>query len=314
MQDIQKQEYGLENYKMTGAESQQGLKGSLRYDEPMSRHTTWRVGGPADCFFVPDDLEDLKLFLAQLPADEPLTWIGLGSNLLVRDGGIRGTVIATKNVMSEMEDLPSNQIRAGSGLPCAKLARHTVKAGLTGAEFLVGIPGTVGGALAMNAGAWGSETWNLVKSVVTINRKGELHERDKSEFGISYRSVIKPAEEWFLSALMQLEPDINSTGSNTLSEFLSRRSQTQPMGEPSCGSVFRNPAPDMPAARLIEACGLKGFVIGNAAVSMKHANFIINQGKATAGDIERLIQHVQNVVSAKHNVTLVPEVRMIGAE
>ena len=213
-----------------------------------------------------------------------------------------------------MEDLPSNQIRAGSGLPCAKLARHTVKAGLTGAEFLVGIPGTVGGALAMNAGAWGSETWNLVKSVVTINRKGELHERDKSEFGISYRSVIKPAEEWFLSALLQLEPDINSTGSNTLSEFLSRRSQTQPMGEPSCGSVFRNPAPDMPAARLIEACGLKGFVIGNAAVSMKHANFIINQGKATAGDIERLIQHVQNVVSAKHNVTLVPEVRMIGAE
>ena len=314
MQDIQKQEYGLENYKMTGAESQQGLKGSLRYDEPMSRHTTWRVGGPADCFFVPDDLEDLKLFLAQLPADEPLTWIGLGSNLLVRDGGIRGTVIATKNVMSEMEDLPSNQIRAGSGLPCAKLARHTVKAGLTGAEFLVGIPGTVGGALAMNAGAWGSETWNLVKSVVTINRKGELHERDKSEFGISYRSVIKPAEEWFLSALMQLEPDINSTGSNTLSEFLSRRSQTQPMGEPSCGSVFRNPAPDMPAARLIEACGLKGFVIGSAVVSIKHANFIINQGKATAGDIERLIRHVQTVVAAKHNVTLVPEVRMIGEE
>lgn len=314
MSDIHKQVYGLENYKMTSAESQQGLKGRIRYDEPMSRHTSWRVGGPADCFFVPDDLEDLKFFLAQLAADEPLTWIGLGSNLLVRDGGIRGTVISTKNVMCELEDLPSSQLRAGSGLPCAKLARHTVKAGLTGAEFLVGIPGTVGGALAMNAGAWGSETWNLVKSVLTINRKGELHERDKSEFGISYRSVIKPAEEWFLSALLQLEPDINSTGSNTLSEFLSRRSQTQPMGEPSCGSVFRNPAPDMPAARLIEACGLKGFVIGNAAVSMKHANFIINQGKATAGDIERLIQHVQNVVSAKHNVTLVPEVRMIGAE
>ncbi len=314
MPDIHKQVYGHENYKMTGARSQQGLKGRLRYDEPMSRHTSWRVGGPADCFFVPDDLEDLKLFLSQLAADEPLTWIGLGSNLLVRDGGIRGTVIATKNVMSELEDLPSSQIRAGSGLPCAKLARHTVKAGLTGAEFLVGIPGTVGGALAMNAGAWGSETWNIVKSVVTINRKGELHERDKSEFVIGYRSVTRPAEEWFLSALLQLEPDTHSTGSNTLSEFLSRRSQTQPMGEPSCGSVFRNPAPDMPAARLIEACGLKGYVIGEAAVSMKHANFIINQGKATAGDIERLIRHVQTVVSANHNVTLVPEVRMIGEE
>jgi len=314
MSDIHKQVYGHENNKMTSARSQQGLKGRLRYDEPMSRHTSWRVGGPADCFFVPDDLEDLKLFLSQLAADEPLTWIGLGSNLLVRDGGIRGTVIATKNVMNELEDLPSCQIRAGSGLPCVKLARHAVKAGLTGAEFLIGIPGTVGGALAMNAGAWGSETWNIVKSVVTINRKGEVHERDKSEFGISYRSVTRPAEEWFLSALMQLQPDINSTGSNTLSEFLSRRSQTQPIGEPSCGSVFRNPAPDMPAARLIEACGLKGFVIGSAAVSMKHANFIINQGKATADDIERLIRHVQIEVFAKHNVTLVPEVRTIGEE
>jgi UDP-N-acetylmuramate dehydrogenase len=309
---MNKQEYRIENNEMTSSQLQQGLKGRLRYDEPMSRHTSWRVGGPADRLFVPADLDDLQLFLRQLPANEPLTWIGLGSNLLVRDGGIRGTVIATKNVMSELQELASSQIRAGSGLPCAKLARYSVKAGLTGAEFLVGIPGTIGGALAMNAGAYGSETWNIVSSVLTINRKGEVHHRDKSEFNVAYRSLIKPEEEWFLSALLQLQPDTKGTGNNTLSEFLWRRSQTQPMGEPSCGSVFRNPSPDTPAARLIEACGLKGYAIGSAAVSMKHANFIINQGNATAHDIEELISYVQSVVSEKHNINLVAEVRIIG--
>jgi len=292
----------------------QGLKGTLKYDESMSRHTSWRVGGPADRFFIPHDLEDLKNFLAQLSQDEPVTWIGLGSNLLVRDGGIRGTVIATKNVMSELELVTSAQIRAGSGIPCAKLARYTVKSGLAGAEFLIGIPGTLGGALAMNAGAYGSETWNIVKQVVTVNRKGEVFTRASTDFVIAYRSVTGPAGEWFISALLELHPDIEQTGNNTLSEFLARRSQTQPMGEPSCGSVFRNPGPDMPAAKLIESCGLKGKSIGKASVSLKHANFIINQGNARASDIEKLIQHVQQVVYARHDIRLVPEVRMIGEE
>jgi len=290
----------------------QGLKGTLKYDEPMSRHTSWRVGGPADRFFIPSNLDDLKTFLKQLPDAEPLTWVGLGSNLLVRDGGIRGTVISTKNVMSEMELVTPVQIRAGSGIPCAKLARYTVKSGLAGAEFLIGIPGTLGGALAMNAGAYGSETWNVVKQVVTINRKGEVFTRATTDFVIGYRSVTGPVGEWFISALVELQADINQTGNNTISEFLARRSQTQPMGEPSCGSVFRNPGPDIPAAKLIEACGLKGKSIGMASVSLKHANFIINQGNARASDMEKLIQHVQQVVYERHSIRLVPEVRMIG--
>ncbi len=288
------------------------LKGKLRYDEPMSRHTSWRVGGPADRFYIPLDLEDLKYFLRRLPVDEPVTWVGLGSNLLVRDGGIRGTVIATKNVMNGLENLPSGQIRAGAGIACARLARHSVKSGLTGAEFLIGIPGTLGGALAMNAGAFGSETWNIVQQLVTVNRQGEEQTRNRADFIIAYRSVTKPAEEWFVAAMLELQPDIKQTANNTIREFLARRSQTQPVGEASCGSVFRNPGTEMPAARLIESCGLKGQSIGNASVSMKHANFIINQGNASASDIEKLIQHVQQVVFEKHNVSLVPEVRMIG--
>lgn len=299
---------------MTKSGMTSGLKGKLRYDEPMSRHTSWRVGGPADRFYIPLDLEDLKYFLGRLPVHEPVTWIGLGSNLLVRDGGIRGTVIVTKSVMNELENLSSGQIRAGAGIACARLARHSVKSGLTGAEFLIGIPGTLGGALAMNAGAFGSETWNIVNEVVTVNRKGEEQTRNKSDFIIAYRTVTKPFGEWFTSALLQLQPDIKQTANNTIREFLARRSQTQPIGEASCGSVFRNPDPEVSAARLIESCGLKGYSIGKASVSKKHANFIINEGYASASDIEKLIQHVQQLVYEKHNITLVPEVHMIGED
>jgi UDP-N-acetylmuramate dehydrogenase len=290
------------------------LKGTFKVNEPMSKHTSWRVGGPAERFYVPSDIEDLQHFLAQIPADEPLTWVGLGSNLLVRDKGIRGTVIATRNVMDDIEQLPDTAIRAGSGMPCAKLARFSVKAGMSGAEFLVGIPGTLGGALAMNAGAFGSETWDVVTSVKTINRSGEVSSRDKSAFQIAYRSVMQAAEEWFVSATLQLKPDRYQTGNNTLRELLARRSDTQPMGEASCGSVFRNPEATVPAAKLIEACGLKGKKIGMASVSVKHANFIINTGNASAADIEKLIAHVQQVVYEKYQIRLIPEVRVIGNE
>lgn len=299
-------------YMMNKSDIFSGLRGRLRYDEPMSRHTSWRVGGPADRFFIPQDIDDLKNFLAQLPPEEPLTWIGLGSNLLVRDGGIRGTVIATKNVMGEFELLADGRIRVGSGLPCARLAKQSVRAGLTGAEFMIGIPGTLGGALAMNAGAFGSETWDIVAEVITLNRSAEEHRRGRQEFVTGYRSVSGPVGEWFVSAILQLRTDIHQSGKNTISEFLSRRSQTQPVGEPSCGSVFRNPAADVYAARLIESCGLKSFSIGGAAVSEKHANFIINRGGASAEDIERLIGHVQQVVLDRHRVQLVPEVRTVG--
>jgi UDP-N-acetylmuramate dehydrogenase len=291
-----------------------GLKGTFKLNEPMSKHTSWRVGGPAERFYVPFDMEDLQRFLAQIPVDEPITWVGLGSNLLVRDKGVRGTVIATRNVMDEIEQLPNAAIHAGSGIPCAKLARFSVKAGMSGAEFLVGIPGTLGGALAMNAGAFGSEIWDVVTSVNTINRNGDLNSRDKSAFQIAYRSVTQADEEWFVSATLQLKPDRYQTGSNTLRELLARRSDTQPMGEASCGSVFRNPEATVPAAKLIEACGLKGKSIGMASVSVKHANFIINTGNASAADIEKLIAHVQQVVYEKYQITLIPEVRVIGDE
>jgi UDP-N-acetylmuramate dehydrogenase len=284
----------------------------MKYNEPLSRHTSWRVGGPADRFYIPRDVEDLKTFLAGLPADEPLTLIGLGSNLLVRDAGIRGTVVAMKNVMDDLCGDGPDGIRAGAGVSCARLARHAVKAGLTGAEFLIGIPGTFGGALAMNAGAFGSETWDIVTDVETINRSGETRERTRRDYRIGYRSVTGPGGEWFLSGRIGLEADENDTGANTLRELLARRGQTQPIGQASCGSVFRNPAPDQPAAKLIESAGLKGMSFGKARVSTKHANFIINTGGASARDVESLIRLVQEKVHEKYKITLVPEVHFIG--
>jgi UDP-N-acetylmuramate dehydrogenase len=297
---------------MTRLQGIEGLRGKLRHNEPMSRHTSWRVGGPADRFYIPADLDDLRLFLGHLSESEPVFWIGLGSNLLVRDGGIRGTVIATKNVMDKLDKMEPNRIRAGAGVPCAKLARYSVKAGCTGAEFLVGIPGTLGGALAMNAGAFGGETWDIVDRVATIDRQGRLHSRGKPDFTIAYRSVTRPGNEWFVSAELVLKPDDARTGHDTIRDLLNRRGATQPMGEASCGSVFRNPGKDQPAARLIESSGLKQARIGGAGVSGKHANFIINLGGATAADIEKLIEHVQRVVYEKHRIALCPEVQIIG--
>lgn len=297
---------------MTGAFNPAGLRGKLMLNESLSRHTSWRVGGPADRFYVPADLDDLRNFLRQLPEDEPLTWMGLGSNLLIRDGGIRGTVIATKNVLDDMEWMAPGQLRAGSGIFCARLAKQTVNAGYSGAEFMIGIPGTLGGALAMNAGAFGSETWNLVRQVVTLDRKGNEFIRSRSEFTVAYRSVSGRAGEWFVAADLELQPDTAGTAAGTMREFLSRRSQTQPVGEPSCGSVFRNPGQGVYAARLIEDCGLKGFSIGQAAVSTKHANFIINQGGASAAEIEQLIHYVQQTVQSRYTVSLEPEVRIVG--
>ena len=290
----------------------EGLRGTLRFREPMSKHTSWRVGGNADVFFIPSDLEDLKLFLSRLEPDETLTWIGLGSNLLVRDGGIRGAVIATKKMNQSMEKISATEIRAGAGASCAQLARFTVAEGLHGAEFLIGIPGTFGGALAMNAGAFGSETWDKVRHVTMINKRGDITERQPGEFRIAYRSVTAPEPEWFLSGVLGLEKDTDNKAADTMRELLKKRGDTQPVGEASCGSVFRNPDNAAAAAKLIDDCGLKGAGIGGAKVSDKHANFIINTGNASASDIEALIQHIQKVVFDTHGISLVPEVRIIG--
>jgi UDP-N-acetylmuramate dehydrogenase len=286
------------------------VRGRLRENEPMARHTSWRVGGPADRYYTPASIDDLRRFIASLPSDEPIFWVGLGSNLLVRDGGLRGTVICTHGMLAGLERLADGSVRAEAGVPCAKLARQCVRWGLGSAEFFAGIPGTVGGALAMNAGAFGGETWAHVLFVETVDRKGVLHRRDKDAYDISYRSVRGPGEEWFLAATFRFREDAKASTAD-IKALLARRKASQPIGLPSCGSVFRNPPGDH-AARLIESAGLKGRRIGGAEVSEKHANFIINTGGASALDIERLIDFVRDTVEQVHGIRLQPEVRVIG--
>jgi UDP-N-acetylmuramate dehydrogenase len=280
------------------------------YDVPMSKHTSWHAGGPADVFFTPRDTMDLASFLRQLPPTVPLLWVGLGSNLLVRDGGVRGAVVSLHGALGTLERLSATRIQAQAGVPCGRLARQCVKWGLGSAEFFAGIPGTLGGALAMNAGAWDGETWRQVLEVDVIDRRGTRHVRTPADYEIGYRHVRGPADEWFIAARMEFE---RKPGSNdaAIRELLERRKQTQPIGEWSCGSVFTNP-PGQHAARLIESAGLKGFRIGDASVSLKHANFIINHGAARAADIEALIAHVQQTVADFHHVELTTEVRIVG--
>ena len=278
-------------------------------NEPMRRHTSWRVGGPADEFYEPASVAELQEVLAALPHRTPVVWLGLGSNLLVRDGGVRGAVIATGSLPRELERLDGERVRAGAGLPCALLARQCVRWQLGPAAFFAGIPGTVGGALAMNAGAFGGETWTHVDSVTTIDRAGTLHERARAEFTVGYRSVQGPPDEWFLGATFALARD--STTASGLKAMLARRNATQPLRLPSCGSVFRNPEGDF-AGRLIESAGLKGARSGGAVVSEKHANFIVNTGDATAADIEELIGRVRAEVEKKSGVRLELEVRVVG--
>jgi len=284
--------------------------GEVRRDEPMSRHTSWRVGGTADLFFVPSSEADLQAFLQGLEASTPILWLGVGSNLLVRDGGLRGVVIAAAGMLRQLERADGYSVRAGSGVPCTQLARQCIRWGLGPSEFFAGIPGTVGGALAMNAGAHGGETWERVESVRTIDRAGEIHVRAPAEYTVGYRSVTGPPNEWFLGAVFRFDPEARPS-MDTLNAMLERRKATQPLGLPSCGSVFRNPPGDY-AARLIEAAGLKGFRIGGAEVSPKHANFIINVDNATATDVEELIEHVRQTVIERHGIELQHEVRIVG--
>ena len=295
---------------MMALASDMSVLGELRFDEPMSRHTSWRVGGPADVFFVPASVEDLSTFLAGLDRDTPVFWHGVGTNLLVRDGGIRGVVVSAARMLRNLERIDSLDVRAGAGLPCTQLARQCVRWGLGPSEFFAGIPGTVGGALAMNAGAHGGETWERVVAVRTIDRDGHCHERTPDEYGVGYRSVSGPAGEWFLEGTFRFEPDVTPS-LDTMRSMLERRKATQPLGLPSCGSVFRNPPGDF-SARLIEAAGLKGHRIGGAQVSEKHANFIINTGDASATDVEELIEHVRQTVLDVHGVELLHEVRIVG--
>jgi UDP-N-acetylmuramate dehydrogenase len=287
------------------------FEGRVLRNEPMSRHTSWRVGGPADVWFTPRDVQDLSDFLRTLPAGVPVTWVGLGSNLLVRDGGIRGAVISVHGILNALERVGDDRVRAEAGVACARLGRQCAKWQLGPADFFAGIPGTVGGALAMNAGAWGAETWPYVVETETIDRVGLRHRRPASQYRYGYRSVTPPvAGEWFLAATFHFEPRPDAS-TDSIKRLLEKRHASQPIGAWSCGSVFTNP-PGSHAAQLIESAGLKGHRIGGAAVSDKHANFIINEGEATAADLEALVRHVQATVEKVHGVRLVPEVRVVG--
>ena len=287
------------------------LRGQLLENAPLAEYSSWQVGGPAQRLYKPADSHDLINFIKTLAAEEPLIFLGLGSNTLVRDGGIKGTVVITQGALNQLKCLDPVTLCAEAGVASPALARFAARKNLTGAEFLAGIPGTIGGALAMNAGCSGCETWNIVKSVITLNRHGEKKTRFPSEYEIAYRQVSVFPDEYYLAAHFQLEPGAKEKSLAKIRSLLLHRATTQPTNEPNCGSVFRNPAGDY-AARLIESCGLKGLKVGDASVSTKHANFIINEGRATAADIESLIEKITDIVFQIHHIQLIREVRIIG--
>ena len=287
------------------------MQSQLFENEPLARYTSWRVGGKADRVFIAESLSELQAFLQSRDNAEPIVFIGLGSNLLVRDGGVRGTVIVMHQALSELR-VDGQYIYAEAGVTCGKLARFCANNSKDGAEFMAGIPGTVGGALAMNAGCYGSETWDIVHQVLTIDRSGITHVRNASEFIATYRHIKAPVEdEWFLGAWFKLEIGDANESLKKIKNLLATRLASQPLNLPSAGSTFRNPKGDF-AARLIEASGLKGFQIGGAQVSPKHANFIVNVGECTAMDIELLIKHIQDTVLKKLGVALQQEIKVIG--
>ncbi|MHB1214005.1 MAG: UDP-N-acetylmuramate dehydrogenase [Thiobacillus sp.] len=302
------------------------LRGRFLYNEPMKKHVSWRAGGAAQRAYIPADLDDLGWLVRSVPTHEEIHMVGLGSNLLVRDGGVKGVVILLHGVLKKLAiesrthglppapaDIDTAVVYAQAGVAAPKLARFAANHDLVGGEFWAGIPGTVGGAIAMNAGCYGSETWDKLVQVQTLDRQGRLNERLRDDYVRGYRHVAlkHPREEWFIGAWFRLARGDGAAARGTIQELLKKRIATQPLNLPNAGSVFRNP-PGQYAAELIESCGLKGYRIGGAQVSEKHANFIVNLDHATATDIERLIEHVENTVEARTNVQLIREVRIIG--
>lgn len=289
-----------------------GCEGTLLFNELLADYTTWRVGGPATRLYKPAHVMDLARFLKQLPEDEPVLWLGLGSNSLIRDGGFSGTVILTQGCLKDMAVVAPQIVKVEAGVSCASMARFCARNNLSGGEFWAGIPGTMGGALRMNAGCHGGETWQHVTELHTMTRNGEIRIRKPEEFQVSYRHVEGLADEWFISATFKLPQGEKEQSLSLIKELLAHRANTQPTNEYNCGSVFRNP-PGNYAAKLIESCGMKGFALGGAMVSLKHANFIINhEGAAQAADIEALIHLVQTKVQEHAQIDLVREVHIIG--
>jgi UDP-N-acetylmuramate dehydrogenase len=308
---------------------QQLMRGELRLHEPMSRHVSWRAGGEAKRFYKPVDLADLCAFVTTVPMDEPILFVGLGSNLLVRDGGFNGTVVVLTSLIGALalDENDASIVVAGAGAASPHVAKFAAKHHLQGAEWLAGVPGTIGGALAMNAGCYGTQMWEQVVDCVTLDRHGKLHTCIPADFEIAYRHVafversalsaecrrlgVGKNAEFFISARLRFQPGDATIALANIKALLAKRMAAQPLDKPNAGSTFRNPPGDY-AARLIESCGLKGHTIGGAQVSMKHANFIINVGEASAKNIEALIDYMEDTVEKKTGVKLIREVRIIG--
>ncbi len=288
------------------------IKGNLRKNISLKKYNTWKVGGKAEYFFEPEDLEDLKIFL-NLTSGEKVTFLGNGSNVLIRDNGIEGYVVCLKKSFNNHHINSENKFIFEAGLSCMKIAQISAKQNFTGLEFLCGIPGTLGGALKMNAGCYGGNIWDNVSDITLINKEGDLIKRKKNDFKISYRNVDIDENNFFVSASFNLQKNQMNNSLNIIKDFLKDRRSNQPTGLPSCGSVFKNPK-NHHAAKILDSLGLKGFRVGGAYVSEKHANFIITEKSAKSKDIEKLINYIQKKVYEDKKISLETEVKFIGTE
>ncbi len=286
-------------------------KNTIHNNVELKSFNSWKVGGKAEHFLICDDKSILTSLMQTKKIKLPITFVGLGSNLLVRDGGVKGTVIVMHGGLKKINN-DDGLIYSEAGVSCSKLSKFSARQGITNAAFFSGIPGTVGGALAMNAGCYGSEVWDYVQKVLMINLNGDQVERNKLDFKISYREVTNiNRDEFFLAAWFKFPKGDKEEAEKKIRELLAHRKKTQPLNWPTAGSTFRNPDGNF-AAKLIEDCDLKGYKIGGAQISDKHANFIINLGSASALDIENIIIYIQKDVFEKKNIQLKREIKIIG--
>ncbi|MFN3583128.1 UDP-N-acetylmuramate dehydrogenase [Phenylobacterium sp.] len=298
---------------MTWKDNLPAVRGKLLRDEPLAPFTWFRVGGPADVIFLPEDEDDLAAFLKGLPADAPVTVLGVGSNTLVRDGGVDGVVIRLGKAFAKVEPREGSRIFAGAAALDATVAREAAKAGIAGLEFYRGVPGTIGGALVMNAGCYGAETKDVLVEAYALTRAGERLTLSNADLGYSYRKSARAASEplIFTGALYEGRPDDPAAIEARMAEITARRETTQPIREKTGGSTFKNP-PGHSSWKLVDDAGWRGKRFGGAMFSPLHSNFLINTGEATAADLEGLGEAVRADVKAKFGVDLDWEIKRIG--
>lgn len=287
------------------------VRGGLTADASMASLTWFRVGGPADVLFRPADVEDLSAFLATCPLDIPITVVGVGSNLLVRDGGVRGVVIRLGATFGQVEILENNQLRAGAAALDMSVARKAAAAGIAGLEFYAGIPGSIGGALIMNGGAHGGETCDVLVSARAVRRSGEIVTLTNEDFSYSYRHSDVPDDLIFVDGLFQGTAGERATIEAHMAEITQKREESQPIRTKTGGSTFKNPEGHK-SWQLVDGAGCRGLVRGGAQVSEMHCNFLINTGAAKAGDLEGLGEEVRTRVKETSGVSLEWEIKRIG--